>query len=95
MAKNDITKSTTDPVIFPLNHRAWDSSFTIQNLTDQTITVEVTNQNIQRESSLTWSDPDGVALTIAANEVERLNGPYTAARFSGTGTGDIEVCELY
>lgn len=93
--KNTISKPTSDAVVYPLNHRAWASSFTVQNLTDAELTVEVTNEDIQKSNSITWSDPDGSSLLIQPDDVRKINGPYTALNLSGTGTGTVAICELF
>lgn len=95
MAKNTISKPTTGAVVFPLNHRGWGSGFTVQNLTDAALTVKVTNENVQKVAAPTFEAPNGETVTISANAVGRINGPYVAAEFSGTGTGEIAVAELY
>lgn len=95
MAKNTISKPTTDAVVFPLNHRAWGSSFTVQNLTDAALVIKVTNENVQTVASPTFDDPNGTPVSISANDTARISGPYVAAEFSGTGTGEIAVAELY
>lgn len=95
MAKNKISKPTASAVVFPLNHRAWGSSFTVQNLTNAALTVRVTNENVQQVASPTFDDPDGTAVSIAVNDTARISGPFVAAEFSGTGTGEVAIAELF
>ena len=78
---------------FSANTRRGDSYHaTIQNLTDQSITITVTNQNIQ-SSNPTFGVPAVGALVITANSVVELNEPYDGwlltAGVAATGTVNI------
>lgn len=97
MAKGEITKPDANPVVYPLNHRASFDDITIQNNTGADITVTITAQNVQKvaSGSVVWSAPAAGALVITAGSVGALMQPATAAKFSGTGTGKINVVEAY
>ena len=96
MAQKTINKPTADPVVFPLNHKTWTEPFaTIQNNTSDALTVDVTNMNIQTTpaGSVVWSAVPSGPLSIPAGDIGELVGPFEAARFSGAGTGDIDIVE--
>ena len=67
---------------------------TIQNLTNQAVTITVTNQDIQ-DSSAVFDVPAGGALVVAAGAIGEMTKPYdgwllTAA---GSATGTVEIVE--
>lgn len=67
---------------------------TIQNLTDQTITITVTNQDAQG-SSPTYDTPAGGTLSIAAGVIGMLEQPYDGWLLTagGAATGTVEISE--
>lgn len=67
---------------------------TIQNLTDQTITITVTNQNIQGVSP-TFDTPAAGALVIIAGAIGSTTEPYQGWLLTGAGaaTGTVEITE--
>lgn len=89
--KGQISKPSTDAVYFAFNHVEGGRNVTFQNGTSDTITVEVTNQNIQRTglSGATWSTPANGATTIPVDAVKGIIGPYAFVRLSGDGIGAI------
>lgn len=96
MATNIIQKPDANPVVYPLNHkRLSDIEITIQNNTSAAITIEVTADNVQREPSPTYNDPESGAISIPAGSLDVIREPYAAFRASGTGTGEIKVVEPY
>lgn len=67
---------------------------TIQNLTTVTLTVTVTNQNIQQNTSPVFDVPAAGALTIAAGAIGSITDPYKGWRFTGASTtGTVEITE--
>lgn len=67
---------------------------TIQNLTTQTITITVTNQDIQG-SSPTFDTPAQGALVILAGAIGALNEPYDGWLLTAAAstTGTVEISE--
>lgn len=66
---------------------------TIQNLTTQTITITVTNQDIQG-SSPTFDTPAAGALTVLAGAIGVINEAYNGWRMTATSTsGTVEITE--
>ncbi|MBE16554.1 MAG: hypothetical protein Unbinned6354contig1000_12 [Prokaryotic dsDNA virus sp.] len=95
MGRRTVTKPTTDPVQFVMNHKGTHSyAATILNLTGANITVTVTNQDIQSTTSPTYAAPAAGALVISANTMGSINVPYEAMNLAGTGTGTIEIVEV-
>ena len=74
--------------------RGTDYTATIQNLSGQSITITVTNQNIQG-SSPTFDVPFGGALTILAGAIGSLNDPYDGWLLTAgvAATGTVEIVE--
>lgn len=76
----------------PNHKRGSEYVSTIQNNTNQTITITVTNQDIQC-SSPTFVTPAAGAVVITAGSMGTLNEPYDGwlltAGASATGTVDI------
>ena len=74
--------------------RGTDYKSTIQNLTNQTITITVTNQDIQG-SSPTFDTPASGALAITAGSIGVLNEPYDGWLLTGgaAATGSVEITE--
>lgn len=78
----------------PNYRRGAEYQATIQNLTSVTLTITVTNQNIQQNTSATFDTPAGGALTIAAGAVGTITAPYKGWRFTGASTsGTVEITE--
>ena len=67
---------------------------TIQNLTDQTITITVTNEDIQ-SSAPTFDTPAAGALAITAGAIGVLNEPYDGWLLTGgaPATGTVNITE--
>ena len=95
MSAYTLPKPTTDPVIGILNSFAFDAAVTIQNATGASLSIEITNQNVQEvdAGSIVWADPPGGVKTIADGEEGILESPHVAFRASGTGTGDIYIVQ--
>jgi hypothetical protein len=69
-------------------------SATIQNLTSVTLTLTVTNQNIQQNTSPTFDVPAIGATTIAAGAIGLVKEPYKGWRLTGASTtGTVEITE--
>ena len=66
----------------------------IQNLTDQTITITVTNQNIQAPSPV-FDTPAAGALAITAGAIGLLTEPYDGWLLTAgvAATGTVEITE--
>ena len=88
MARHTVTFASDTTKNFVPNHRrAGEYRATIQNLTSQTITITVTNEDIQ--GSPTFDTPAAGALAITAGAIGTLNEAYdgwliTASSTSGT-----------
>lgn len=66
---------------------------TIQNLTNQSITITVTNQNIQ-EPTPEFDTPAAGALVIAAGAIGSLAEPYQGWKLTcAAATGTVEITE--
>jgi len=90
MARRNITFASDTTKKFVANHRRGEQyQATIQNLTTQTVTITVTNEDIQG-SSPTFDTPAAGALAITAGAIGVLNEAYdgwlltAAASTSGT-----------
>ena len=94
MSRHTVTFAAETTRKFVANSRRGEQYHaTIQNLTTQTITITVTNQDIQG-SSPTFDTPAAGALTIVAGAIGKLDEAYdgwliTAASTSGT----VEITE--
>lgn len=79
---------------FAANPRRGDTYHaTIQNLTDQSLTVTVTNQDIQSTSPV-FDTPAAGALVIAAGAIGAMTEPYNGWLFTGaSATGTVEIVE--
>ena len=93
MSTHTITFESDETKNYVTNaRRGSEYSATIQNATDQQITITVTNQNIQ-SASPTFVTPAAGALVIAAGAVASLKEPYEGwlltAAAAATGTVDI------
>lgn len=78
----------------PNTRRGSEYSATIQNLTNQTMTVTVTNQDVQG-SAPTYDTPAAGALTIVAGAIGAITAPYNGWLLTGAGaaTGTVEITE--
>ena len=67
---------------------------TIQNLTDQSITITVTNEDIQA-SSPTFDEPAAGALVILTGAIGVLNEAYDGWLLTGgaAATGTVNIVE--
>jgi len=93
MSRREITFTAETTKKFVANSkRGSDYSATIQNLTDQSITVTVTNQDIQ-SASPTFDTPASGAVVITAGSIGQVNEPYDGwlltAGIAATGTVNI------
>jgi hypothetical protein len=95
MARRTITFSGDTTKNFVPNHRGGpEYNATIQNLTDQTITITVTNEDIQ-SSSPTFDTPAAGALAITTGAIGVLNEPYDGWLLTGgaAATGTVNIVE--
>jgi len=76
------------------SRRAGQYNATIQNLSGQSLTVTVTNDDIQG-SSPTFDTPAQGALVITSGAVGELNEPYDGwlLTLGGAGTGNVLITE--
>ncbi len=73
--------------------RGSDYKATIHNLTNQTITITVTNMNIQ-EASPVFDVPASGALTVTAGAVGVLSDPYQGWNIAcSSATGSVHITE--
>ena len=89
----NFTAETTRNFV-PNSRRGPEYNSTIQNLTSQTITITVTNQDIQG-SSPTFDTPAAGALAITAGSIGVLNEPYAGWLITAgaSTTGTVEISE--
>ena len=95
MGRRTITfAADTTKNFVPNTRRGPQYNSTIQNLTDQTITITVTNQDIQG-SSPTFDTPAAGALVILAGAIGVLNEPYDGWLLTagGSAAGTVEISE--
>jgi len=95
MSRSTITFAADTTQQFAANpKRGATYNSTIQNLTDQTITITVTNQDIQG-SSPTFDTPAAGALVIIAGAIGTLNEPYKGWLLTAAGAADgtVEIME--
>ena len=94
MSRHTITfASDTTKNFVPNSRRGTEYVATIQNLTTQTITITVTNQNIQ-DANPTFDVPAQGALTVAAGAIGKLTEPYSGWLISASSTsGTVEISE--
>ena len=95
MSRSSITFASETTKQFAANpRRGAQYSATIQNLTDQTITITVTNQDIQ-SSSPVFDVPAQGALAITAGAIGALTEPYDGWLITagGSATGTVEITE--
>ena len=95
MSRSSLVFASDTTKQFATNTRRGDNyQATIQNLTDQTITITVTNQNIQG-SSPTFDTPAAGAVAITAGSIGAINEPYDGWLLTGgaPATGTVEIME--
>ncbi len=95
MARHTVTFTAEDTQNFvPNTRRGPEYNSTIQNLSGQSITITVTNQDIQ-DSSPTFGQPAAGALVIANNAIGTLNEPYDGWLITAAAstTGTVEISE--
>ena len=95
MARRNITFASDTTKNFAPNHRrAGEYKATIQNLTDQTVTITVTNQDIQGASP-TFDTPAAGALAITTGAIGVLNEAYDGWLMTagGSATGTVNIVE--
>ena len=93
--RSSLVFSSDTTKTFVANPRRGDSYHaTIQNLTDQSITITVTNQDIQG-SSPTFDTPAGGALVIAAGAIGAITEPYQGWLLTAgvAASGTVEITE--
>lgn len=93
--RSSITFSSDTTKNFAANSRRGDDyKATIQNLTDQTITITVTSEDIQ-SSSPTFDTPAAGALAITAGSIGALNEPYDGWLLTagGAAVGTVNITE--
>lgn len=94
MSSTIVFTAETTKNFVPNTRRGSEYSATIQNLTDQTITVTVTNQDVQG-SAPTYDTPAAGALAITAGAIGAITAPYNGWLLTGGGaaTGTVEITE--
>jgi len=95
MARRTVTFAGDTTKKFVANHRIGsDYSATIQNLTDQTITITVTNEDIQ-SASPTFDTPAAGALAITDGAIGVMTAPYDGWLLTGgaAATGTVNIVE--
>ena len=95
MARRTVVFSNETTRKFVCNsRRGAEYNATIQNLTDQSITVTATNDDIQ-DSGATFDTPAQGALVIAAGAIGALTEPYDGLLFTAgvAATGNVVISE--
>lgn len=95
MSRHTVTFTAQTTRNFVANSRRGEQYHaTIQNLTAQTITITVTNQDIQGASP-TFDAPAAGALTVAAGAIGVLNQAYDGWLITAAGStsGTVEITE--
>lgn len=94
MGQSTLTFASDTSKTFAANpRRGAQYNATIQNLTDQTITITVTNQGIQG-SNPAFDTPAQGALAIIAGAVGSLTEPYQGWLLScSSASGTVEITE--
>ncbi len=95
MARRNIIFTGDTSKKFATNaRRGTEYQATIQNLTDQSITITITNQDIQ-DATANFDTPSAGALVIAAGAVGSLNEPYDGWLITPAAgaTGTVNVYE--
>lgn len=95
MARRTITFDNETTRKFVANQRRGEQYHaTIQNLTDQSITITVTNEDIQ-SSSPTFDVPGVGALVITAGAIGTLDEAYDGWLLTGAAaaTGTVNIVE--
>jgi hypothetical protein len=95
MSRHTVTFTAETTKNFVPNTRIGsDYSATIQNLSGQSITITVTNQDIQG-SSPTFDTPAAGALTITNGAIGAMTAPYDGWLITAAGstTGTVEIVE--
>lgn len=95
MTRRTINFSSDTTKTFAPNHkRGSEYVSTIQNNTDQTITITVTNQDIQGATP-TYATPASGVVSILAGAIGTLNEPYDGWLLTGgaAATGTVDIVE--
>jgi len=95
MSRSTITFASDTVKDFAANpKRDAEYKSTIQNLTDQTITITVTNERIQ-SGTPTFGTPSQGAVAITAGTFASINEPYSGWRLTAgvAATGDVVIME--
>jgi hypothetical protein len=95
MARSTLTFTAQTTKQFATNYkRGPEYTSTIQNLTNQSVTITVTNQRIQGASP-TFDTPAGGAVVIAAGAIGAITAPYAGWLLTagGSATGTVEIVE--
>ena len=94
MARRTITFAADTTKKFVANQRRGEQYHaTIQNLTTQTITITVTNEDSQ-DANATFDTPAAGALTVTAGAVGVINEAYDGWLLTATSTsGTVNIVE--
>lgn len=95
MSRSTITFAAETVKQFVANSRRGDAyNATIQNLSGQSITITVTNQDIQGASPV-FDTPAAGALVIVSGAIGSLNAPYDGWLITAAApaTGTVEITE--
>lgn len=94
MSRSTLTFAADTTKTFAANPRRGDAYHaTIQNLTNQIITITVTNQDIQGSSPV-FDVPAAGALTVAAGAIGEMTSPYQGWLLTcASATGTVEITE--
>lgn len=94
MARRTITFAADTTKKFVANQRRGEQYHaTIQNLTTQTITITVTNEDIQ-DANATFDTPVVGALTVTAGAIGVINEAYDGWKLTAPSTsGTVNIVE--
>jgi hypothetical protein len=95
MARSTLIFTAETTKQFATNYkRGPEYTATIQNLTNQTVVITVTNQRIQGASPV-FDTPAGGAVSIAAGVIGTMTAPYNGWLLTAgsSATGTVEIVE--
>lgn len=94
MSSTIVFTADTTKNFVPNTRRGMFYSATIQNLTDQSITFTVTNQDVQGSTPV-YDTPAAGALTIAAGAIGTMGASYNGWLLTAglAATGTVEITE--
>lgn len=96
MAQHTIVFASDTSKIFVANPKQQAGyGATVQNNTNQTITIKVTNEDVQNVTSPTYSAVAAGAISVLVGEMGAIAEPYQAWEITcAAATGTVDITEL-